>query len=99
MALLRLLFKNVVQPIQLNGGELHGVPDPEGAQNSRVCHCRQRAKCDKPTDAQVTIDDLDRANPQENCSGKETYALQDAVPRHHNKTRLKKFLRDGKKLV
>ena len=64
-SLLRLLFENIVQPIQQHGGELHVVPDAERAQNSRVSQRGQRTKRDESTDAEVAGDDLRLRRPKE----------------------------------
>src|SRR5205809_7806995 len=76
MALFRLLFENVVQPIQEDGGVLQVVPNSERAQNSRIRHCRERAKCNKLTDAQVTVNDLGSTDPEENGRGEKPDGLE-----------------------
>src|SRR5947207_13527931 len=99
MTLFRFLLENIVEPIQEDSGELHGVPNSEHFQNSRVRQCCQGAKCNESANAQMSVNDLRCAHPQKNGSGEEPYALEDTVPRHYDKGRLKYFFRDGKKLI
>ena len=63
MPLFRLLFEDVVKPVQQDSRLLHIVPNPERAQNSRIGHRRQRTECNKAADAQISVNYLDRSNP------------------------------------